>query len=122
MHQPGEELGIVVLENLDHAEVRHAILWKAIDLFGGESEGHLVPIEAVFAAEDEALESETRYVWKVDSETMRASRQGVRVGSLTGNNIVVLEGIESGDMIVSAGVNSVLENMLLRKMSREAGL
>jgi RND family efflux transporter MFP subunit len=91
-------------------------------LFGGESEGHLVPIEAVFAAEDEALESETRYVWKVDSETMRASRQGVRIGSMTGNNIVVLEGIESGDMIVSAGVNSVLENMLLREMSREAGL
>ena len=35
---PDEDLGIVVLENLDHAELRHALLWKAIDLFtdGGD--------------------------------------------------------------------------------------
>ena len=92
------------------------------ELFEGESGGYQVPIEAVFAAEDEALDSETRFVWKVDPETMRASRHGIRVGSLTGNNIVVLEGIETGDMIVSAGVNAVQENMLLREMSREAGL
>jgi len=31
---PDEELGVVVLENLDHAELRHALLWKAFDLFG----------------------------------------------------------------------------------------
>ncbi len=91
-------------------------------LYEGESGGLQVPIEAVFAAEDLPIDSDTRFVWKVNPETMRASRQGVRVGSLTGDRIVVLEGIAAGDMIVAAGVNAVHENMLLREMSREAGL
>lgn len=92
------------------------------DLFEGEPVGHMVPIEAVFAAEEEALDSDTRYVWILDPETMRAVRRAVRVGTLTGENIVVLEGLSAGDLIVSAGVSSVIENMLLRSMSREAGL
>jgi CubicO group peptidase (beta-lactamase class C family) len=36
---PDEELGVVVLANRDHAELRHALVWKAIDLWGGEEEG-----------------------------------------------------------------------------------
>ena len=36
---PDEELGVVVLENLDHAELRHALLWKVIDLWGGQVDG-----------------------------------------------------------------------------------
>ena len=91
-------------------------------LFEGESDGYLAPIEAVFAAEDAPLESDTRYVWKVNSETMRATRAEVTVGALTGDSIVVFEGLQAGELIVSAGVNSVVEGMLLRPMSREAGL
>ncbi|MFP3939119.1 MAG: serine hydrolase [Acidobacteriota bacterium] len=34
---PEEELGVVVLANLDHAELRHALLWKALDLFTGSA-------------------------------------------------------------------------------------
>ena len=91
-------------------------------LYEGESAGFQVPIEAVFAAEDQPIDADTRYVWKVNPDTMRASRQGIRVGSLTGDRIVVLEGIATGDIIVAAGANAVQENMLLREMSREAGL
>lgn len=36
---PDEGLGVVVLANLDHAELRHALLWKTIDLFGGRPDG-----------------------------------------------------------------------------------
>ena len=36
---PDEELGVVVLENRDHAECRHALLWKVLDLWGGKSDG-----------------------------------------------------------------------------------
>jgi RND family efflux transporter MFP subunit len=92
------------------------------DMFEGDSSGHMVPIEAVFAAEEEPLDSPTRYVWKVNPDTMRASRHGIRVGSLTGDNIVVLEGLMAGDMVIAAGVSSVNEGMLLREMTREAGL
>lgn len=31
---PDESLGVVVLTNLDHAEVRHALMWKVFDMFG----------------------------------------------------------------------------------------
>jgi hypothetical protein len=36
---PDEELGVAVLANLDHAELRHALMWKVFDLFGGERPG-----------------------------------------------------------------------------------
>ena len=32
---PNEKLGVYVFGNLDHAEVRHAIMYKVFDLFGG---------------------------------------------------------------------------------------
>lgn len=36
---PEAELGVVVLANLDHAELRHALLWRAIDVFTGTPDG-----------------------------------------------------------------------------------
>jgi CubicO group peptidase (beta-lactamase class C family) len=36
---PDEELGVVVLANLDHAELRHALMWRVFDLFGAEAPG-----------------------------------------------------------------------------------
>lgn len=82
----------------------------------------LVPIEAVFSAEEEPLEADYRQVWVVNPETMRASRRDVRVGQLTGDRIAILEGLEEGEMIVSAGVNGVQEGLLVRQMTRERGL
>ena len=91
-------------------------------LFEEEATGIMVPIEAVFSAEEEPIDSPTRYVWKVDPESMRASRQGVKVGQLTGESIMVLEGLNVGETIIAAGVNAVTEDMLVRAMQREAGL
>jgi CubicO group peptidase (beta-lactamase class C family) len=34
---PDEELGVAVLANLDHAELRHALMWRVFDLFGAEA-------------------------------------------------------------------------------------
>lgn len=89
---------------------------------GEGAEGHLLPVEAVFSAEDEPVDATTRYVWKVDPGSMRASRQPVTVGDLTSAGIVVLAGLEAGEMVVAAGVHTVTEGMLLRGMEREAGL
>lgn len=84
--------------------------------------GYLLPVEAVFSAEDEPVESPSRFIWKLDPQTMRANRQPVTVGDLTGDGIVVLDGIQAGEMVVAAGVHTVTEGMLLRPMTREAGL
>ncbi|MGB5707969.1 MAG: efflux RND transporter periplasmic adaptor subunit [Arenicellales bacterium] len=91
-------------------------------LLEGQSDGFLVPIESVFAAEDVSVNSETRYVWKVDPESMRTQRAEVTVGSLSGDSIAVLSGLNDGDTIIAAGANSVYDNMPVRPLTREAGL
>jgi RND family efflux transporter MFP subunit len=91
-------------------------------LFAGETAATLVPIEAVFSAEDQPLDADLRQVWIVDPDSMRTSRRDVRVGQLTGQNIAILEGLEPGELIVSAGVNAVQEGMWVRSMERERGL
>jgi len=92
------------------------------DLFSGETTATLVPIEAVFSAEDQPLDADRRQVWIVDPDSMRTSRRDVKVGPLTGQNIAILEGLEPGELIVSAGVNAVQEGMWIRSMERERGL
>jgi len=82
----------------------------------------LVPIESVFSAEEQALDSELRSVWVVDPLTMRTTLRAVEVGQLTGRRIAVLNGLETGELIIAAGVNAVREGMLVRPMKREQGL
>lgn len=82
----------------------------------------LVPIEAVFSAEDQPLDSEFKQVWVVDPESMRASRRDVQVGRLTNDKIAILAGLEEGEIIIAAGVNAVTEGMWVRPMQREQGL
>jgi RND family efflux transporter MFP subunit len=92
------------------------------ELFAGDTTATLVPIEAIFSAEDQPLDADLRQVWIVDPDSMRTSRRDVKVGSLTGQNIAILEGLEAGDLIVSAGVIAVQEGMWVRPMERERGL
>jgi RND family efflux transporter MFP subunit len=91
-------------------------------LFFGETAVTLVPIEAVFSAEDEPLEADLRQVWVIDPNSMRTSRRDVKVGSLTGQRIAILDGLDPGELIVAAGVNAVQEGMWVRPMKRERGL
>ena len=91
-------------------------------LFSGETAVTLVPIEAVFSAEDEPLDADRRQVWIVDPDSMRTSRRDVRVGQLTGQKIAILDGLEPGELIIAAGVNAVQEGMWIRPMERERGL
>jgi hypothetical protein len=56
---------VVVLENLDHAECRHALLWKVIDLWGGKTDGRdwsaeLKPIYDEITAAGEAAVAEMK--------------------------------------------------------------
>jgi RND family efflux transporter MFP subunit len=82
----------------------------------------LVPIEAVFSAEEEPLDAEYRQVWVVDPDTMRTSRREVAVGQLTGDKIAIMAGLEPGEQIIAAGVSAVQDGMLVRAMQRERGL
>ncbi len=57
---PDEELGIVALANLDHAEVRHALLWRAIDLLLGVENGRDWSAELLELYGERAREDEER--------------------------------------------------------------
>ena len=82
----------------------------------------LVPIEAVFSAEEEPLDADRQQVWIVEPDSMRTTRRDVKVGPLKGQKIAILEGLEPGELIIAAGVNAVQEGMWVRPMKRERGL
>jgi hypothetical protein len=47
---PNEHLGVYVLENLDHAELRHALMYRAFDLYnGGPARDWSAEVSALFA-------------------------------------------------------------------------
>jgi CubicO group peptidase (beta-lactamase class C family) len=47
---PNERLGVYVLENLDHAELRHALMYRAFDLYnGGPGRDWSADVKALFA-------------------------------------------------------------------------
>ena len=57
---PDDELGVVVLANLDHAEMRHGVLWKAADLFLGVETEHDWSRELFEARQRQLTESAER--------------------------------------------------------------
>ncbi len=75
-----------------------------------------IPVSAVFADE-----LGKQYVWLVDQTAMTVSKREIRVGSLTGESIRVSEGLEPGEMIATAGVHFLQENMKVRVLGSEKG-
>jgi len=59
------------------------------------------------------------FVWVVDATTMRVSKRPVELGELSGANASILSGLSAGDQVVASGVNSVIEDMLVRELSRK---
>lgn len=82
----------------------------------------VLPVEAVFAAEDQPIHSDQRYVWKYDPATQQVSRTAVTVGELTSNGILVTGGLSQGEQVVAAGVHFLKEGQKVRPMVRERGL
>lgn len=56
--EPGKKLGVYVLENLDHAELRHALMYKVFDMYGARGKrpprDWSADLEALFAAQRQA--------------------------------------------------------------------
>lgn len=83
---------------------------------------YILPIGAVFSAEDQALSSNKKFVWKVNPTTLKVNRIEVEVGNVRSNGIEVLSGLSPGDKIVAAGSHFLSENMEVRPWNREKGL
>lgn len=57
------------------------------------------------------------FVWVVDPASMRVRKQEVQLGELTGANVRIASGLSIGDLVVTSGVNSLSENMLVRNLT-----
>lgn len=94
-------------------------LSKIIDL---NLQQFILPISAVFSAEDQPIASNKKFIWKVNPATMTVSKVEVEVGEVKSSGIEVLSGLAAGDQIVAAGSHYLTEGMEIRPWNREKGL
>jgi len=71
-----------------------------------------IPLTAI------ATDGDQKYVWVVDKESMTVSRKNIVVEEGVGVNLNVTSGLESGEMIVAAGVSYLSEGMKVRPWSK----
>lgn len=64
-----------------------------------------VPLSAILS------EGDTRYVWQVDPDSQRVSKQAVTVGVYSGSGVVITRGLQAGDTVVAAGVSFLHEGI-----------
>jgi RND family efflux transporter MFP subunit len=62
-------------------------------------------------------ENEQPYVWKVDAESMKVAKIPVELGELTGDRVLLIGGVEQGDLVAISGVTALREGMQVRKLT-----
>ena len=92
-----------------------------ISRISGQAKHILVPVEAVMNKLDDQGNSHS-VVWVYNSEGGHVSPRPVTLGDMTQNSIEILSGLNSGDQIVAAGVNSLTADMKVRPWTREGGI
>ncbi len=86
--------------------------WGSVELPEDLPESGIeVPAAAVFA--DDASDSEQSYVWVVDKEAGSVSRRPVKIVRFSALGVLV-QGVEPGERIVTAGVHSLREGQTVR--------
>lgn len=71
-----------------------------------------LPATALFAGED----PEKSYVWVIDETANTLRRREVETGPLTEYGILIRSGLESGELVATKGVHSVVEGQQVRVM------
>ncbi|MGO2513404.1 efflux RND transporter periplasmic adaptor subunit [Marinomonas sp. ef1] len=82
----------------------------------------VIPVEAVTRREDTDTGKSNSTVWVFNKDTGKVSARVVTLGSLQGNQIEITSGLNAGDQVVAAGVNSLTDSMHVRPWTRERGL
>lgn len=101
--QPPEDL--YILPGMT-ASVTTTFGFSEVDRF--PTDGVAAPLSSILA------EGDKTYVWVVDPSAMTITKREVAVDSDPGETVTVVNGLESGEMIVSAGVAYLHEGMRVR--------
>ncbi|TYL46874.1 efflux RND transporter periplasmic adaptor subunit [Marinomonas sp. IMCC 4694] len=88
----------------------------------GQKKHFTVPVEAVLRHEDTTTGTSNNTVWVYNKSTEKVSARVVTLGTLQNDQIEIISGLEAGDQIVAAGVNSLTDRMHVRPWTRERGL
>ena len=75
----------------------------------GARAGYTVPLTALGSEADG-----TPFVWVVAGEGNEVSRRAVKLGDVSGAVVTVPEGLNEGDVVVTAGVSALRESMRVR--------
>jgi multidrug efflux pump subunit AcrA (membrane-fusion protein) len=70
-----------------------------------------IPLTAIAAGPDG-----TPRVWVVNPDTDRVAARAVSVGAVQGNDITVLDGLQIGERIVTAGLGHLREGLWVRPL------
>jgi RND family efflux transporter MFP subunit len=70
----------------------------------------IVPAGALFGADS----GSQTFVWVVSEENKQVVRRAVRTGNLTSAGVVVAEGLQAGEWVVTSGVRSLQEKQVVR--------
>ncbi|MGB5811059.1 MAG: efflux RND transporter periplasmic adaptor subunit, partial [Polyangiales bacterium] len=102
-----------VMEKPDNVGVLSGMTAKLVltGLSTTEKEDFLVPAQAVIGGSDKEP-----FVWVVQGEPMVVAKQAVQVGQVTGDQIVVTEGLEGGEAIAMTGVHLLTEGLEVTEM------
>lgn len=76
----------------------------------------LVPITAIFGDKEN-----NSYVWLYLAETGTVVKRQVYIGEMTGSDINIISGLKSGETIVTAGVNYLVDGMKVRLLTGKIG-
>ncbi|MGF1689050.1 efflux RND transporter periplasmic adaptor subunit [Photobacterium japonica] len=68
-----------------------------------------VPIDSV------GQDSDGTFVWLIDAATMTVAKQYVELSDQIGEHVAVMDGLNKGDVVVSAGVSQLFEGMEVRE-------
>ncbi|MEL0638025.1 efflux RND transporter periplasmic adaptor subunit [Marinomonas sp. TI.3.20] len=82
----------------------------------------VVPVEAVVQKENTQTGEADSTVWVFNKETGTVASRKVTLGSLQGTMIEITSGLNAGDQVVAAGVDSLTSSMKVRPWTRERGL
>lgn len=85
------------------------------------SKALVIPVEAVFQSAQQQEGSQQASVWLVNSSNQLELREIV-TGKITQAGIEVVSGLEAGDRILAAGVNTAQAGMSVRPWQQERGL
>lgn len=107
--------GRVAVTSPDETTILPGMVGRVISSAPGGTPRLMAPLTAVAAAADSSP-----FVWIVeDDDTVRS--QPVTLGEASGEMVEILDGLEPGTTVVSAGVNHLVEGMRVRPVTRIGG-